>query len=308
MTNSPSRDGMGSATALASMDSTPSVPPPVPSGPPPVPPARPAVAAWRWWIHLLVIGSYPVLIGVLSLFQPEGASSGPALGTSVAELLWVSAVTLGTFGIIFALGWAASRATADDLRLRWRSGWWPWPLGLAYSVGLRLLAGLAVLALAGVLMLTGQVKREEFSDFITDNRPQVEAVVSVGSLADNPVYYVLSLTLISFVVAGLREELWRSATFAALEKLFPLWGARWSGKAAFVLLTALVFGLGHLPQGWLAVMLTGVLGLGLGTIIMVHRSIWTAVIAHGFFDAVSLALLPYVPKILEAAQKMQAQP
>ena len=74
-----------------------------------------------------------------------------------------------------------------------------------------------------------------------------------------------------------------------------------------VLLTGVVFGVGHWPQGWLAMVLTGVLGLGLGTIILVHRSIWTAVLAHGFFDATSLALLPYVEKLLEAAQKMQGQ-
>jgi membrane protease YdiL (CAAX protease family) len=57
---------------------------------------------------------------------------------------------------------------------------------------------------------------------------------------------------------------------------------------------AVVFGAGHLTQGFLAVGLTGLLGLGLGVIIVAHRSIWPAVLAHGFFNATSLALLPWV--------------
>ena len=291
------------------MDQPPSVPLPVPAGPPPVPPARPSVAAWRWWVHLLVIGSYPLVIGLLSLILPgdPAEDAGPALGHDAAGLLKASALTLGMFGVIFLIGWAASRATLEDLRLRWRGGWWPWLLSIPYSIGLRLLAGVAVLAVLIGLWAMGQIDRDEFSSFVTANKPDVGAVVSVGSLDQNPLYYVLSLTLVSFVVAGFREELWRSATFAAMEKLFPRSTQGWGGQAFMVLITGVVFGIGHWPQGWLAMVLTGVLGLGLGAIILVHRSIWTAVLAHGFFDATSLALLPYVEKLLEAARKMQGQ-
>jgi len=45
-------------------------------------------------------------------------------------------------------------------------------------------------------------------------------------------------------------------------------------------------------QGPVAVGLTTLLGFGLGVIMVLHRSIWPAVIAHGMFDATSLALLP----------------
>ena len=234
----------------------------------------------------------------------SAADSGPALGTDARGLLLASGLTMGMFAAIFALGWSASRATADDLRLRWRNGWRTWPMAIGYSVALRLLAGVAVVVVGVFLVLSGRVKRDDLSGFIETSKPDVEAVVSVGSLGDNKAYYLLSLTLVSFVVAGLREELWRSATFAGLEKLFPSVARSWGGKAAAIGLTAVAFGLGHWPQGWLAMILTGVLGLGLGTIIMVHRSIWTAVLAHGFFDATSLALLPLLPELLEAARKM----
>ena len=60
---------------------------------------------------------------------------------------------------------------------------------------------------------------------------------------------------------------------------------------AAVMIAAVVFGLGHLPQDWIAVGMIGLLGVGLGLILVFHRSLWDAVIAHGFFDAASFAML-----------------
>jgi membrane protease YdiL (CAAX protease family) len=56
---------------------------------------------------------------------------------------------------------------------------------------------------------------------------------------------------------------------------------------------AVVFGFGHTLQGSLAVLHAGLMGFGFGLIIIFHRSIWPAVIAHGLFDAISFALIAY---------------
>jgi membrane protease YdiL (CAAX protease family) len=130
------------------------------------------------------------------------------------------------------------------------------------------------------------------------NRPDVEAVVDVTALRDNPAYFWLSLTLVSFVVAGLREELWRAAVLVGLRKLWPRWFGSRRGQFAAAGLAAVVFGAGHLPQGTVAACATAVLGFGLGTIMLLHRSIWPAVLTHGFFDATSLALLPWAMNLL----------
>jgi membrane protease YdiL (CAAX protease family) len=118
--------------------------------------------------------------------------------------------------------------------------------------------------------------------------------VDVQTLASDPVYLGLVFTLVSFVVAGLREELWRAGVLAGLGTLFPRQFGGLAGRFVAVAAAAVIFGLGHLPQGWGGVVVTAGLGLGLGTVMVLHRSIWEAVFAHGFFNATSFALLPLV--------------
>jgi membrane protease YdiL (CAAX protease family) len=58
----------------------------------------------------------------------------------------------------------------------------------------------------------------------------------------------------------------------------------------------LLFGSGHTVQGALGVCATTLLGLGLGGIMLWRRSIWEAVIAHGFFDASTFLALYFLTK------------
>jgi hypothetical protein len=60
-------------------------------------------------------------------------------------------------------------------------------------------------------------------------------------------------------------------------------------------------------MGPVAVCLAGLLGLGLGVIMVLHRSIWPAVIAHGAFDATSMALIPWAMERLQQARQLLGQ-
>jgi membrane protease YdiL (CAAX protease family) len=111
---------------------------------------------------------------------------------------------------------------------------------------------------------------------------------------NDPVYFLLLLTMISFVVAGLREELWRSAFLAGLRAITPRHFTSIRGQIAAVAIVAVVFGVGHLAMGPVAAFMAGLLGFGLGIIMVLHRSIWPAVIAHGFFDATTFLLLRWI--------------
>jgi membrane protease YdiL (CAAX protease family) len=150
---------------------------------------------------------------------------------------------------------------------------------------------------AGVLLATHLMTMDALRDFFAKNRPGIENAVDVAALRDNPAYFWLTLTVVSFVVAGLREELWRASFLAGLRTLWPRQFGSAAGQVVAVFIEAVLFGLAHLSMGILAVLFAGVLGLGLGLIMVFHRSIWPAVLAHGFFDATTMALIPWAMEL-----------
>lgn len=159
--------------------------------------------------------------------------------------------------------------------------------GLAYSIALRMLIMVGAVTAVICWMLVRLALNQGQPTDLDHNalRPHIEHLINVHALTDNPVYFVLMVTVISFVLGGLREELWRAGMFAGIEALFPrTMGKRW-GQAAAILIVATLFGLAHTPQGWAGVVVTALLGVGLGAIMLWHRSLWEAALAHGFFDA-----------------------
>jgi membrane protease YdiL (CAAX protease family) len=211
-------------------------------------------------------------------------------------LLRVCTLEVLFFGLFLGLACLASRATRDDLRLRWRGTFEPVVLGIGYSVALRLALAFLMLLAAMVLVATRVMTPSGLQTFLAANRPDVETLVDVSALRQNPVYFWCVLTVVSFVVAGLREELWRSAFLAGMRALWPhRFGSR-GGQISAVFIAAVLFGSAHVAQGALAAGLAGLLGVGLGLIMVFHRSIWPAVIAHGLFDATTFAMLPLMVK------------
>ncbi len=273
----------------------------LPDALPPIPPVtQPVVKRWRWWLNLLLITAYPLVIGILGAHAPE--NRGPALSRTAHGILIVSSIELLVFGAVFGLAWLASRASRDDLLLRWRTGIWTIPLGIGYSVALRLALSVIVFAISVLLIVTRVTTPDAFQQYFMANRPDVEAVVDVSAMRENPAYYWLTITFVSFVIAGLREEVWRSAFLGGMRSLWPWRFGSTAGQIAAAAFAAVVFGFGHLTQGPIAVGATALLGFGLGLIMVLHRSIWPAVIAHGMFDATSLAVLPWAMEQLHQLQ------
>lgn len=231
----------------------------------------------------------------------RGAPGAPALSNSPGRLMLVGAVTLTIFGCVFGLAWLASRASRDDLLLRWRGGLWIVPLGIGYSVALRVM-----LAVVGVPILAVLVAaRVLTADTLQCLAPRIEVLLDIQAMRNDPLYFWLTVTFVSFVMAGLREELWRAAFLAGLRALWPRrFGSR-AGQIAAVVIAAVIFGLAHVTMGWLAVCAAGLLGVGLGLIMVRHRSIWPAVLAHGAFDATSMALIPWAMEQLQHLRQTQ---
>lgn len=269
--------------------------------PPPAPAPLAPVARWRWAVHLLLIGAYPLWIGAAGWGDHEGAP--PALASTTDGILWASSVGLLLFALLFGAAWLASRATRDDLLLRWRPGFWVVPLGLGYSIALRIAVGLVAVTVGVAVMLIRKMSPQELQSFIANHAPKVEALVDVTAMRDNPAYFWLTVTFVSFVVAGLREELWRAAFLAGMRALWPRQFSSRAAQVGGVAIAALVFGLGHAIQGPIAATAAGLLGFGLGLIMLRHRSIWPAVIAHGCFDAASFTMIPLMLEKLQTLKE-----
>ena len=261
-----------------------------PQPPLPAPPAVPEVNRRRWWIHFILIGGY---FAAVIPFAAFGQPRHPTLFNNTRTLLLVSAFELFFFSIVFGLAWLASRASVDDLLLRWRQGWWTVLLGIGYSVAMRVVLGLLLVVIVTILMATKVLDQKAVESFSTSSRTPVERMVNVSAMQNDRAYFWLTVTLASFGVAGLREELWRAGTLAAMRKLWPNKFGDRNGQIGAVALVAIVFGLAHLSLGIIAAAMAMILGLLLGIIMVLHKSIWPAVIAHGMFDATSFALIPF---------------
>ena len=139
------------------------------------------------------------------------------------------------------------------------------------------------LIMVSLLLMSHVLSSKQIVNFARRNAPDVEALVDVSALRHSPAYFILTVTVVSFVLAGLREELWRSAFLAGFRRLWPRYFAGRLGEMKAIVLAALLFGAAHAIQGPIAIVLTTLLGIGLGAIMVFHRSIWPAVFAHGFW-------------------------
>lgn len=275
------------------------------SSPPAGPPPAGDAPLYRrgWWLHLILLSAYILLIGLMGREHHEAHTRVPVLSHTAGGLLVVCGLELLIFAAVLGLALMASRASTDELLWRWRRGFWPVPLGVGYSIAIRLAVFMITMVTVVGLMATHVVTAQSLQKFLAVNRPNLETIVDVSAMRQDPLYFWLTLTVVSFVVAGLREELWRSAFLAGLRALWPQHFGSRAGQIAAVAIAAILFGFGHLGLGLVTVLVAGLLGFGLGLIMVFHRSIWPAVIAHGMFDATSLALLPWVAEKLPEIQR-----
>jgi membrane protease YdiL (CAAX protease family) len=261
--------------------------------PPVIPESEPegsTVPRWRWWIHLLILTAYPISLGILGATLKTG--QGPMLPSDPLKLAAGIGGEILIFSIIFGIALLLSRASLKDLRLRWTSGLAAVTRGFLYAIGLRIAVGLIAVVAVAILTVALGLKPQDIKKL----DPDYEKLIDPDALVNNPFYLWINVTVISFLLGGLREELWRAGMLSGMAHVAPKWFGSVQGQVFAVCLAAISFGLGHLTQGWGGVLMTAFLGIGLGLIMIWHRTIWTAVFAHGFFDATSFFLIYFVTK------------
>ncbi len=105
------------------------------------------------------------------------------------------------------------------------------------------------------------------------------------SMMASPVQ-VATFVLLVVIAGGVREELQRAFLLHRFDQ--ALGGARLG-----VVVTSAGFGLGHLVQGWDAVVVTAMLGALWGSIYVWRRNVIPGVISHALFNAGEVALAFY---------------
>jgi membrane protease YdiL (CAAX protease family) len=88
-------------------------------------------------------------------------------------------------------------------------------------------------------------------------------------------------TIVVMIAGGLREEVQRGFIVHRFEQQL-------GGGAVGVMAYSIAFGLGHLEQGWDAVLATGTLGAIWGCVYLVRRSIVAPMVSHSGFNLLQL--------------------
>ncbi len=115
--------------------------------------------------------------------------------------------------------------------------------------------------------------------FASEPAPEIRTIMT--GLKEQPWLLVIWLGPVVWIgVAGFEEI----ARVFLLSRLWHLWKEP-SGAWAAVFLSALLFGLVHIYQGWLGVLSTGVLGLIAAWYYYSAGRLWPLIISHALYDS-----------------------
>lgn len=92
------------------------------------------------------------------------------------------------------------------------------------------------------------------------------------------------LGVIAILAGGVREELQRAFLLRRFEQHL-------GGPAIGVLVLSTAFGLGHIPQGWDAVIATGLLGVFWAVVYLRRRSSIAPMVSHAGFNSLEVLRL-----------------
>lgn len=216
---------------------------------------------WAALIDIVLILMLTLLAGVLALLVGT-------LGSGEPDMRWVLAVQ----GSVILLGVAL---LVHQRPLSWHS------LRLVVPRPLDLVRGLwALLLFLAVNMLFAAVAYLLAPGWLEQHHEQLGGL-SLALAGDLSVGQVVLMMLF---VAFYEELVARGALLARCQALL---GGIWLP----VLLSSLLFGLGHAYQGWMGVLQTMLAGVVLARLTLYWGTLWPAILAHGALNSLSLLAL-----------------
>lgn len=249
--------------------------PPMPDSSPEslVNPGHPAAADFRdrvtAIIEILLCSSIPTQLAIGALLGVAGVPARDASGN--LSLTYVVLLSLTDTTLLIAIMILLMHAHRESARVAW--------LGPAEGRGSKMvrdaLVGLATVPLVfvGVGILLNAIRL---------------FVPSLHNVATNPLERLAStpsqaalFSLVAILAGGLREELQRAFMLRRFEQY--LGGAR-----VGIWVISVAFGLGHLMQGWDAVITTGTLGAFWAWMYVQRRSSVGPIVSHAGFNSLEI--------------------
>lgn len=198
-----------------------------------------------------------------------------ALVYSAGNLVNSTALTLSTMAVAWVLIWGLLRVRGrswKDVGLRKTRNW--------KRTALIAVGGVVVLHVFIGLLLT---------PIVVDLTNQPLDIRRFEQLRGN-LPALLGGLLIVWTVAAFFEEMVFRGYF--LNRIADLFDKKIQGLAAGVLISSLIFGVGHIYQGVSGVILTGLVGIIYSLIyILNQRNLWALVLTHGLYDTSAFLII-----------------
>lgn len=237
-------------------------------------------------ILIVIAGVFTAVYGLSRFGLGAG---GQALSPSLGMFVHVSALALISVG----LSWLVLVREPSQLG----------PLGLSLEplrgrVPLMVLYGLAggvatyginAVVSIGFIMVTGGIEKH-----IGMAKEQHEALSTFAAI---PLWVMIPVV----VIAGTYEDIVFRGFLLGRLRILLATRKGWIGDVLSVAISSIIFGLGHVYQGWFGVMKTTAAGVCLAILVLLTKSVWPAMIAHAGIDASTIVMLHFLSPIVDKA-------
>ena len=210
--------------------------------------------------EVALCSGFPTQLGLILLFRLMGAT--PANAAGQLSLRYIVVLSLADAAVVMLLVWLLLRAHGerpDAVFLGER------PAGSEALLGVALVpAAFLIAAVAFSIMLSVA----PWLHNVPDN--PLEALIRSPAGA-------VWFGVVAVVAGGLREEIQRAFILRRFEQHL-------GGVVTGLVVFSVVFGLGHVLQGWDAAVVTGLLGAFWGIVYLTRRSVLAPIVCHAIFN------------------------
>jgi len=238
-----------------------------------------------------VVAAAQIVLVTTGVYAAVFALSKWGIDGSFGMLFHVGALAISSVGLcLVALAWEPSRIDALGLGLGPVRGRVPLVVMFGLAGGVATYAVNAVVSL-GWIFASGGIEKN-----IGMAKDQEQTLSQFAAI---PLYVMIPVVMI----AGVYEDIVFRGFFLGRLRILMATGKSWVGDALSVVISSVIFGLGHLYQGWFGVMKTTVAGMCLAILVLLTKSVWPAMIAHAGIDAATIVMLHFLTPFVEKALK-----